>query len=274
MTPPASWIEGRVVGQTRWTQTLRSLSVACDPIRFEAGQFTRIGLMVDGEVLARAYSFVNVPDEAICEFYYVIVPGGPLTTRLATLEPGDAILVSRQPAGFLVMSEVPDVVVAAAPVEAAGGAAPGNAGRQGALWMLSTGTGMGPFLSILATGEPWQRFSTVVLAHGVRHAAELAYGERIAALQDAYGAQFRYLPLLTRDVVSSLPGALAGRIPDALRSGALERAAGVQLSAATSRVMLCGNPGMVAEAVAALVERGMKKHRRRDPGQILLENYW
>lgn len=264
MTLPAPWIEGRVLGQTHWTQTLRSITVACDPIRFEAGQFTRVGLMVDGEVLARAYSFVNAPDEASCEFYYVIVPGGPLTTRLAVLEAGDAILVSRQPAGFLVMSEVPDVT----------GEAPRPDDRQGTLWMLATGTGMGPFLSILATGEPWRRFASVVLAHGVRHVAELAYGERIMALKVAYGAQLRYVPLLTRDPASSLQGALAGRIPDSLRSGALEQAAGEQLSAASSRVMLCGNPGMVAESVAALIDRGMKKHRRRDPGQILLENYW
>ena len=269
MTLPAPWIEGRVVGQRRWTQTLRSITVACAPIRFEAGQFTRIGLMVDGEVLARAYSFVNAPGDETCEFYYVIVPDGPLTTRLAALEAGDAILVSRQPAGFLVMSEVPDVLN-----EAVTGKPPGTAEGQGSLWMLSTGTGMGPFLSILATDEPWRRFSTVVLAHGVRHVADLAYGERIMALKSAYGAQFRHVPLLTRDAPSMRPGSLAGRIPDAIRSGALERAAGVPLSAPASRVMLCGNPGMVAESVAALAERGMKKHRRREPGQILLENYW
>jgi len=264
MTLPAPWIEGRVVGQRRWTQTLRSITVATEPIRFEAGQFTRVGLMVDGEVLARAYSFVNTPDEANCEFYYVIVPGGPLTTRLAALETGDAILVSRQPAGFLVMSEVPDI----------SSQERGTTGTQGALWLLSTGTGVGPFLSILATGEPWRRFSTVVLAHCVRHVAELAYGERIMELQSERGTRFRHVSLLTREPASSLPDALAGRIPDALRSGALERAAGLQLSAASSRAMLCGNPGMVADSVAALIDRGMKKHRRRDPGQILLENYW
>ena len=264
MTLPAPWIEGRVVQQTHWTHSLRSITIACDPIGFEAGQFTRVGLMVDGEVLARAYSFVNAPGEENCEFYYVIVPGGPLTARLATLEAGDAILVSRQPAGFLVMSEVPDV----------SGEAPGTTGGQGTLWLLSTGTGMGPFLSILATGEPWRRFSTVVLAHGVRHLAELSYGERILALKSRHGPQFRHVPLLTRDPVLSLHGALAGRIPDALRSDALEQASGVQLDAASSRLMLCGNPGMVTECVAALIDRGMKKHRRRDPGQILLENYW
>lgn len=269
MTLPAPWIQGRVVGQTRWTQTLRSIAVACEPIHFEAGQFTRLGLMVDGEVLARAYSFVNAPGEVNCEFYYVVVPDGPLTTRLDGLEAGDAILVSRQPAGFLVMSEVPDVLV-----DAGSGKAPATAGRHGTLWMLSTGTGMGPFLSILATDEPWRRFATVILVHGVRYATELAYGERILALKSEYGAQFHYVPLLTRDPASSLQGALAGRIPDALRSGALERACSEQISATSSRVMLCGNPGMVAGSVAALTDRGMKKHRRRDPGQILLENYW
>ena len=264
MTLPAPWIEGRVVRHTHWTHALRSITVACDPIEFEAGQFTRVGLMVDGEVLARAYSFVNAPDEENCEFYYVIVPGGPLTARLAMLEADDAILISGQPAGFLTMSEVPDVK----------GEVPGTTGGQGTLWLLSTGTGMGPFLSILATGEPWRRFSTVVLAHGVRHLVELSYGERILALKSGHGPQFRYVPLLTRDPALSLKGALLGRIPDVLRSGVLEQASGVQFAAASSRVMLCGNPGMVAETVAALMDRGMKTHRRRDPGQILLENYW
>ena len=257
MTLPAPWIEGRVIQQTHWTHSLRSITIACDPIGFEAGQFTRVGLMVDGEVLARAYSFVNAPGDAHCEFYYVIVPGGPLTTRLALLKAGDAILVSRQTAGFLVMSEVPDII----------GPAGAEAEGRSVLWLLSTGTGMGPFLSILATGEPWRRFSTVVLAHGVRHLAELAYDERLMALKFRHGPQFRHVPLLTRDPASSLPGALTGRIPDALRSDALEEASGVQLDATSSRVMLCGNPGMVTDC-------GMKKHRRRDPGHILLENYW
>ena len=93
MTLPAPWIEGRVIQQTHWTHSLRSITIACDPIGFEAGQFTRVGLMVDGEVLARAYSFVNAPGEASCEFYYVLVPGGPLTARLAILETGDARVV-------------------------------------------------------------------------------------------------------------------------------------------------------------------------------------
>jgi ferredoxin--NADP+ reductase len=215
-------------------------------------------------VLARPYSVVNAPGDAHCEFYYVIVPGGPLTMRLAALAAGDAILVSRQTAGFLVMSEVPEVVRQARD----------GSDVPSALWLLSTGTGIGPFLSILSTPEPWQRFSVVVLAHGVRHVAELAYAERIAALQVARGAQFRYVPLLTVDPLSDCPGAIGGRIPAALRSGALERAVGLELSADASRVLLCGNPAMVADATTALGERGMKKHRRRDPGQILMENYW
>ena len=164
MTAGSAWIDGRVVSQRRWTDTLRSLVVECEPPAFEAGQFTRVGLMVDGELLARPYSFVNAPGDAHCEFYYVIVPGGPLTTRLALLKAGDAILVSRQTAGFLVMSEVPDII----------GPAGAEAEGRSVLWLLSTGTGIGPFLSILSTPEPWQRFSAVVLAHGVRHVAELA----------------------------------------------------------------------------------------------------
>ena len=260
MASSPKWLQGRVVGQKRWTERLYSLQVACDGPRFAAGQFAKLGLEIDGEMVARPYSFVNPPGVQPHEFYYITVPGGPLTVRLAALEPGDAISLSPTVAGFLVLAEVPDA-------------------RK--LWLLSTGTAIGPFLSMLATDEPWRRYGDIVLVHAVRHAEELSYRDTIQALMDRHPGRLRVVSFVSRDAVSLEPagggasaGALTGRVPPAIVDGRLEAAAGLTLSAADSQVMICGNPAMVTDTVEALTLRGMKKHRRRDPGQITVENYW
>ena len=243
------WIEGAVAAQKRWTERLFSLKVEAD-IPFEAGQFAKLALVVEGEMLARPYSFVNAPDERPNEFYYVTLPDGPLTQRLCKLEAGDRVYLAPRPAGFLALSEVPD---------------------SENLWLISTGTGIGPFLSILKTDSPWKRYKQVVLVHAVRRAEELTHREVIEQLTRRRGEQMRAVSFVSREAAA---GALPGRIPAAIEEGRLEAAAGVALSASTSQVMICGNPAMVNDASAALARRGMKKHRRRDPGQITVENYW
>ena len=243
------WLEGRVASQRRWTERLFSLMVEAD-IPFEAGQFAKLALEVDGEMLARPYSFVNAPGERPNEFYYVTLPEGPLTQRLCRLGAGDRIWVAPRPAGFLALSEVPE-------------------GEN--LWLISTGTGIGPFLSMLRTEAPWKRFSQVVLVHAVRHAAELTHREVIGQLARARGEQLRTLFFVSGEAAA---GALPGRVPAAIEEGRLENASDVVLSAEKSQVMICGNPEMVKDTITALAKRGMKKHRRRDPGHITVENYW
>jgi ferredoxin--NADP+ reductase len=253
MATTVKWLAGTVVGHKRWTERLYSLQVECDGPAFQAGQFAKLALEIDGEMVARPYSFVNSPGTQPHEFYYITVPGGPLTARLVGLKPGDAIGLSPTVAGFLVLSEVPDAQT---------------------LWLLSTGTAIGPFLSILGTAAPWQRYRDIVLVHAVRNAAELSYRDSIEALMRQH-PQLRYVPFVSREVSrEACAGALTGRIPQAILDASLESAAGVGLSAADSQVMICGNPAMVADTVEALKARGMKKHRRRDPGQITVENYW
>ena len=246
----AKFIEGKVIEQRRWTEQLLSLKVEAAPIVFEAGQFTKLALAVDGAMLARAYSFVNTPRERHYEFYYNIVSDGPLTVRLARLQAGDAIWLAPRAAGFLVLSEVPDAEN---------------------LWLLATGTGIAPFLSILKSDTAWRRYPRVVLVEAVRHASELAYREEVERLKREHEGRFGAVTFVSRE---QSPGALAGRIPQAILDGRLEAAAGVALSAAGSQVMICGNPDMVTDSVAALAQRGMKKHRRRSPGHITVENYW
>jgi ferredoxin--NADP+ reductase len=247
----SKWLEGRVVENRRWTEALFSLRVQAQPLRFEAGQFVKLALDVDGERVARPFSFVNPPQAPLLEFYGVVVPEGPLSPRLARLSAGDLIYLSPNPSGFLVLSEVPDAET---------------------LWLMSTGTGLAPFLSILCTETPWQRYRNVVLVHAVRFANELVYGELLDAISRERGAErFRRVTIVSREAA---PGSLSGRIPAAIGDGRLEAAAGAQLRPENSQVMLCGNPDMLRDAGAALAERGMKKHRRRTPGQITTESFW
>jgi ferredoxin--NADP+ reductase len=240
-----------VIDNRHWTDTLFSLRIEAPAPRFEAGQFVKLALDVEGERVARPFSFVNPPGDPVLEFCGVIVPQGKLSPRLARLAAGDALHLSTNPSGFLVLSEVPEAET---------------------LWLLATGTGLAPFLSILADEAVWRRYAQVVLVHAVRFARERTYRERIEALARAQSGRLRYLSFVSRE---SAADALAGRIPEAIRDGRLEAAAGRALSAQTSQVLLCGNPEMVRDATEMLRrERGMRKHRRRTPGQITAENYW
>ena len=238
------WLTGTVIENRPWTETLFSLRVEGAPLKYQAGQFVRIALDINGERVARAFSFVNPPQDPVLEFYGVIVPEGPLSPRLAKLKSGDALHVAGNPAGFLVLSEVPDAET---------------------LWLISTGTGLAPFLSILRTETPWRRFRNVVLVHAVRHARELTYQDLIRS------TRARYVTFVSREQAA---GSLAGRIPAAIADGRLETAAGVRLAPESSQVMLCGNPQMLKDAAAALVARGLRKHRRRAPGHITVESFW
>jgi ferredoxin/flavodoxin---NADP+ reductase len=242
----SKWHEARVVENRHWTDALFSLKVTGPKLNFEAGQFVRIALE---EQVARPFSFVNPPGDPVLEFYGIVVPEGPLSPKLAALKAGDRLLVASNPAGFLVLSEVPE---------------------SETLWLVSTGTGIAPFLSILMTATPWQRFRNVVLVHAVRHARELVYREMIGQMQHAHPGVFRYVTFVSREAA---PGSLAGRIPAAVRDGRLEAAAGLTLDQ-NSHVMLCGNPDMLRDGAAALAERGLRKHRRRNPGHITVESFW
>jgi ferredoxin/flavodoxin---NADP+ reductase len=242
----SKWLEGRVIENRRWTERLFSLRVEAPRLRFEAGQFVRIAVE---ERIARPFSFVNPPEDPVLEFYGIVVPEGPLSPKLMQLSAGDRLLVAANPAGFLVLSEVQDAET---------------------LWLVSTCAGIAPFLSILRTETPWQRFRNVVLVHAVRHTRELVYRELIGQIQRRHENVFRTVTFVSREAA---PGSLAGRIPAAIRDGRLEAAAGLPLDE-RSHVMLCGNPDMLKDASSALAERGLRKHRRRTPGHITVESFW
>jgi ferredoxin--NADP+ reductase len=245
-----TWFETEVVENRHWTETLFTLRVKGATLAFDAGQFVRIALDIDGERVARAFSLVNAPDEPLLEFYGIVVPQGPLSPRLARLEAGDRLFVASNPAGFLVLRELPDAET---------------------LWLMATGTGIAPFVSMLRADSPWQRFANVVLVQAVRHAPELVYREEVDRARAKHGSRFRYVPVVSRE---DTPGTLRGRIPALLEDGRLEGAAGLKLAPADSQVMLCGNPDMLKDTSTALAARGLRKNRRRAPGQITAESFW
>ncbi len=244
------WVEGRVVELQQWTDRLYSLRMHAEIDPFRAGQFTRLALDVDGERVARPYSFVNGPDNPLLEFYFITVPGGPLTERLVRLQPDDPLEISKKAAGFFVLDEVP---------------------AADDLWMLSTGTAIGPFLSILETAQVQQHYQRVVLVHAVRTAAELTYTDAINRQLAMRGEFLQYVPFVSREAVSD---AINARVPAAIEDGSLETRTGMRLDPAASQVMICGNPAMVKDTQAILEARGFRKHRRREPGQVTTEQYW
>jgi ferredoxin--NADP+ reductase len=250
----SKWVQGTVVANRHWTGELFSLQVAAPEVTFVAGQFARLAMPAppgaQEPMLGRPYSFVNSPDAAPHEFLIVTVPGGPLTPRLAVLQPGEPIWLLATANGFFTIDEVPAAAT---------------------LWCLATGTGLAPYLSILRAAAPWPKFERVVLVHAVRHADELVYRDVVAAIAAAHPGALAYVPVVSRE---AHPDALPGRIPALVADGRLEARAGVPLTAANSQVMLCGNPAMVEDTIRVLAERGMRKHRRRAPGQITIEAYW
>jgi ferredoxin--NADP+ reductase len=245
----SKWLNGTVLENRRWTEELTSLKIDAPLGQFNAGQFVRVGLEIDDEIVARPYSLVNAPSEPALEILFNIVPGGPLSPRLFELQQGDDILVAAKPAGFLTVNEIPDVEN---------------------LWMMATGTAIGPFLSILKGNEVWQRFERIVLTYSVRTAEEQAYSKQIAALAESHSKQLCFIPIITREDIADT---LRVRIPQAISNGDLESRAGVSLSGENSHVMMCGSTEMIQDVSSVLEARGMRKHRRREPGHFTSEKY-
>ena len=246
----SKWIEGKVVNKKLWTKDLYSLQIDANLEPFRAGQFGRLALEINGDIVARPYSFVNAPDERPYEFYSIIVPEGPLSPRLHDLNSGDKVLLAPKGAGFFTLADMP---------------------QNEHLWLLSTGTALGPFLSICKTEEAWRRFKKIVLVHSVRHSHELTYQETIERLKQRHPDQFQYVPFISREDTTF---AIKGRVPAAIQDGRLEARAGMAISSEHSQVMICGNPDMVKDTRAVLEGRGLKLNMRKEPGQISVENYW
>ena len=245
----ADWLKGKIVEKIQWNERLFSLRIQADFNQFCPGQFVRIALDIDGERVARPYSLVNTPDETALEVFFNIVPEGPLSPELAKLAEGDGIYVSDRANGFLTVEEVPECKD---------------------LWLLATGTGVGPFLSILKSDQAWRRFEKIVLVYSVRTLSEFAYEAVFTDIAKQHPDNFIFVPCITREKIDM---ALNERIPSAIEHGSLEGRAGITISAEDSHVMMCGNSEMISAVTELLEARGMRKHRRREPGHLTTEKY-
>ncbi|NSL53952.1 ferredoxin--NADP reductase [Uliginosibacterium aquaticum] len=224
-----------------WNDTLFSFKTTRDPgLRFANGQFVMIGLQAEERPLLRAYSIASANHEEHLEFFSIKVPNGPLTSRLQHLKPGDEIFVSRKPTGTLIIDDL-------------------KPGRN--LFLLSTGTGLAPFLSIIKDPETYERFDKVIVTHGVRSVSELAYAEMIERelpehefLGDYVRDKLLYYPTVTRE-----PFRNQGRLTRLIESGQLCSDLGLPpLDAAHDRAMLCGSPAMLQDLAEMLDARGFK----------------
>lgn len=244
----------RVLSVHHWTDRLFSFTTTRDAgMRFSNGHFTMIGLRVDGRPLLRAYSIASANYEDHLEFLSIKVENGPLTSRLQHIRPGDSIIVGRKPTGTLLVDYL-------------------LPGRR--LYLLSTGTGLAPFMSIVRDPETYEKFEQIVLVHGVRHADELAYHDLLVQhlpshefLGDMVTSQLLYYPTVTREEYRH-----TGRIPDLMASGRLYADLGLPaLDPADDRVMICGSPAMLRDLKAMLEERGFPEGSTTKPGAFVIE---
>jgi ferredoxin/flavodoxin---NADP+ reductase len=244
-----------VIDVHHWNDSLFSFRTTRDPgFRFESGQFVMIGLEVDGRPLMRAYSIASANYEEHLEFFSIKVPDGPLTSRLQHLRPGDPLIVSRKPTGTLVLNDL-------------------KPGKH--LYLLGTGTGLAPFMSLVRDPETYERYEKIVIAHGVRNVNDLAYKDYLEQelpqheyLGELVREKLIYYPAVTRESFRN-----RGRITDAIVDGAMSRAIGLPaLDPAIDRVMLCGSPSMLEDTCALLDSHGFHvSPRTREPGDYVIE---
>lgn len=246
--------EERVLTVHHWTDSLFSFTTTRDPsLRFSNGHFTMIGLRLDGKPLLRAYSIASANYEEHLEFLSIKVPDGPLTSRLQHIKPGDTVVVGRKPTGTLLIDYL----------------LPGKR-----LYLLGTGTGLAPYLSIVRDPETYEKFEEVIVVHGVREVKELAYRELLTEtlpehefLGDMVKQQLRYYPTVTREAFEN-----QGRITDLIESGKLFEDLGMPaLDPTVDRVMICGSPAVLRDLKSMFEQRQFKEGNTSKPGDFVIE---
>ena len=250
----AAFLEGKVLSIHHWTDRLFSFTTTRDQaLRFSNGHFTMIGLPVNGKPLLRAYSIASANYEDHLEFLSIKVPDGPLTSRLQHIKVGDSIIIGRKPTGTLLVDYL----------------LPGKR-----LYMLATGTGLAPFMSLIRDPETYERFDEVILVHGVRFVNELCYLDYITNelpkhefLGEMVSQKLKYYPTVTREAFRN-----EGRITALIDSGKLFHDLGVpELNPETDRAMICGSPEMLRDLKTALERRGFGEGNTSRPGAFVIE---
>lgn len=251
----SAFLEEKVLSVHHWTDKLFTFTTTRDPaLRFSNGHFTMIGLRQDsGKPLLRAYSIVSANYEDHLEFLSIKVPNGPLTSKLQHIQPGDSIVVGKKPTGTLLIDYL----------------LPGKR-----LYLLATGTGLAPFMSIVRDPETYEKFEHVVLVHGVRQKDELAYHDMLIEhlpnhefLGELVTSKLRYYPTVTREQYKNM-----GRITDLMATGKLFKDLGLPpLDREQDRVMICGSPAMLRDLKHMLEESGFHEGNTSTPGDFVIE---
>jgi len=246
--------EEKVLSVHHWTDRLFTFKTTRDPsLRFSNGHFTMIGLRVNGKPLLRAYSIVSANYEDHLEFLSIKVPEGPLTSRLQHITEGDTIIVGRKPTGTLLIDYL----------------LPGKR-----LFLLSTGTGLAPFMSVVRDPDTYNKFEQIILVHGVRQKDELAYHDMLVEhlpahefLGEMVTSQLRYYPTVTREAYRNM-----GRVTDLIETGKLFNDLKMpELDPSEDRVMICGSPGMLKDLKHMLEGRGFNEGNTSKPGDFVIE---
>ncbi|MCG7656827.1 ferredoxin--NADP reductase [Wielerella bovis] len=221
--------------------------------RFAAGQFSRLGFREGEGYIWRAYSVTSAEYAEELEFFVILIEDGAMSRYFAQIQAGSTVLLDKTAQGFFMPQRFPD---------------------GGDLIMLSTGSGIAPFLSMLQQPEIWQRFDTLALVHSVSYQSDLIFNNFIAKLSEhplvgEYVEKLRFVPITTRENDAET---LHFRLPESLKNGSLAQALGLEFSREHSRFMICGNPEMVQDTFKTLLEQGFAMHRNKLAGQIILEN--
>jgi ferredoxin--NADP+ reductase len=250
----AAFDNEKVLTVHHWTDRLFSFTTTRNTsLRFSNGHFTMIGLRIDGKPLLRAYSIVSPNYEETLEFLSIKVQDGPLTSHLQHIQPGDSVIVGHKPTGTLLIDYL----------------LPGKR-----LYLFGTGTGLAPYMSIIRDPDTYEKFSEVILVHGCRLVAELAYRDYITQelpqhefLGEMVRNQLKYYPTVTRE-----PFQTQGRIPDLIESGRMAHDLGVPpLNPKEDRAMLCGSPQMLKSIKEVLEKRGFNEGNTTTPGDFVVE---
>lgn len=244
------WIRGSLKKRKVWSDGLFTLTIDCPGVSpFEPGQFLQVGLQLPEKHLHRPYSVAS-PHSDELEFFIVRVENGELTPRLWDLEVGQSIDVCKKATGSFTLNHTP-------------------AAKN--LWLLATGTGLAPYIAMLRDPKIWESYQQIIVVHGVRFLSDLAYSGEFEAYQKTHDSRLVWVPVISRTL--AIHG-FQGRITQAIQCGRLEELAGVELCPESSAVMMCGNPQMLDEVEEILNNRGMRKHKRNEPGHYVVERYW
>ncbi|CAL4043961.1 Flavodoxin/ferredoxin--NADP reductase [Buchnera aphidicola (Tetraneura ulmi)] len=250
-----NWIIGEIHKIKKWNEKLFTLIVHASIDPFLAGQFTKLAILNKKNKISiqRAYSFVNPPGKKNLEFYILLIPNGKLTNYLYNLKPSEKILISKNSFGFFTLENIQSCKN---------------------LWMISTGTGIGPYISILQDHSWKKKFEKIIFVNAVRYESDLIYLPFLKKIKKKNKGKIKIITIVSRSK-SSNKTYFRERIPKLIKNNLLEEKIGIKINSKNSHVMLCGNPNMVRETKKILQEeKKLKKNLIKKPGQITTENYW